>query len=381
MAHIDSIINFANKIDELVTQPVEFHLQVSYDGEWATNNIRLADADTIKKNAKYLIKYFSNIQYKNLKVTTAAHNVLSYELMEHIGFNEQNVLDYENEISGFYDDVYKIVKSSPYGVSFNNGPGLQVPYKAGTEDGKFVNEFYKNYIQVLKNNNYNIYHSVLCPGLRIFAAPLEIYPELLENPNKVLAEVIAQGPLADTISHQRFFCGANVGELKIMWDGTVVPCQASLYETRPECLDYIEDDTEKAIKKSLIDHGFYINFLKDSEEDIARIQRIYEAGKHNTLQSAIQQSMSLIYLMAKAGQVDSEYLTNYDKLVLHSFLLATNFNCQYNTLSLSGIYFIKDDGFVRLWCNGLIDTAMNYYLNSPGITNNRHKDDNIKKNC
>ena len=96
------------------------------------------------------------------------------------------------------------------------------------------------------------------------------------NVENLLEEVLTS--YNDTTKIQNFssqmYCGANYDGLKIMYDGTLLPCQNHMYEIDPNSI--IDDGTiEAGTKKYLAKFNGYINVLKDTDLKIENNLNMY----------------------------------------------------------------------------------------------------------
>ena len=76
----------------------------------------------------------------------------------------------------------------------------------------------------------------------------------------------------------------------------------------------------------------------------------------------INQTANLMYMMAKSGQIDSSYSTDFKKLQKHAFLISALCTCLYNIAVVSGSVAIRSTGDIRELCNGVLD-RYEYELN------------------
>lgn len=116
----------------------------------------------------------------------------------------------------------------------------------------------------------------------------------------------------------------------------------------------------ESIHNSLIDHHHHYNPLTDEKEQYETILGINEAMMNDYILYGIHHCASTMILLAEAGQIDDIYLHDKQKLLCDAFFLASKNVCHYNYYIATGSYFIKDTGYLRLYCNGLLDTVREY---------------------
>ena len=154
--------------------------------------------------------------------------------------------------------------------------------------------------------------------------------------------------------------GDNNSKFKIMYDGTLVPCQNLIYDTKE--IAYSPNDTkEDYIRKSLANHHVSVNPITDDDDTIAKgLDRFY-IGRTCSFIFAYNQICSLMFLMAKYGQIDSEYITNKKKLLSHAYILLTIIGCGYNNMITTGSLYSRSTGTIRTYANGVIDLMQDKY--------------------
>ena len=83
------------------------------------------------------------------------------------------------------------------------------------------------------------------------------------------------------LSNSGMFCGNNVGELKIMYDGTLINCQNHIFE---KDINNIPNDNsfENNVKRSLAEHHYFCNPLLDDDETINKNLDLFFTAKHDS---------------------------------------------------------------------------------------------------
>ena len=66
-------------------------------------------------------------------------------------------------------------------------------------------------------------------------------------------------------------------------------------------------------------------------------------------------------MLADAGQISPDYLTNKEKLFRHALMVSRYNICFYSRLITTGSMFIEPTYLCRLLCNGTLDVAEMHY--------------------
>ena len=366
VSHIDRIIDFIKKMEETIDHPINFQLQFSYDGDLSSNEFREIDSNIVLNNIKNFLIELNSIRLEKVNIDINIHGVLSLDLVNRLNTTDKIEEYFLNLDSSMYDIeqscINKNVKLVP-AISL----GDQCPVSASTEDGIKWREFF------IKARNIDV-NKFKCRSHRLTA--LNLSGVIRDSWDKVCKRItgtldlnlflnsIAQNindPVFNKNLCSNLFCGNNHTELKIMYDGTLCNCQNHIFEIESKNIKE-EDTLMYNVKQGLATHKYFVNPLKDNEDDVRRSFRMFKAAKENSFYYTYQQVISLMYFLAQANQIDCSYKYDLNKLLTHAIVITHLHQCSYNNQMMSGSIFNKYSGMIRLFCNGLLDESINYVL-------------------
>lgn len=134
VGHIDRLIQFFIACDNAAKHEFHINVQLSYDGDYSTDNLRGASSSIIHTNLIYLYNELNKINFKNVKLRFNNHAVMSFELLKKLQ-NSESIYNYTlNLLKWSYEfedlNTNKKVMIQP-GVDI----GIEAPAMASVEDG------------------------------------------------------------------------------------------------------------------------------------------------------------------------------------------------------------------------------------------------------
>ena len=366
------IVDFIQTIDLNLKHSGNIAIQFSYDGKEQTALSRKGDSETIFNTVKSVITGLNQIQFKRLdKIILHLHSVLSMDMVKR--------LDTMEKIKSFFDEYENFSKqlcdlNTNAIVHMQMGPSfaMEQPVNASSEDGLNFVRFYKMASKLKTiNNEYNNYvYGIDILFKRVYDTLFQKFPyasisEFLDEsyPNTQLYQ--------DTVKMLSHFniCGTQNVDLKIMYDGTLISCQNSIYETKEEYLqnytindpyDIIEYYSKKNTAKPY--HNWCFNPLTEDKDHCMKMKTIYETYRDNGFLMQYNEVINLMFLLAQCHQIDTNYLEDMNKLMRHAFIIAGSQGCIYNNMIKTGSAYTKNAGYLRLLCNGLMDDIEETYI-------------------
>lgn len=146
-----------------------------------------------------------------------------------------------------------------------------------------------------------------------------------------------------------------------MYDGTMIGCQNNIFDTN---IEGIPDDRsiKNSARRSLAQHGYYVNVLTEENglEKYKTLRNRYCSFRFEALPYVFHQLCILMFWMAEAGQIDPGYKRNAKKISYHAMLLTGITCCAYNNQVATGSTLTRDTGYIRFYCNGLMDLVEEY---------------------
>ena len=367
VAFPEKLIDLIMTMEKVANRPINLQIQFSYDGDYSSANIR-GDKDVkVLQHFKTVADACNNVKFNHVNVEFFLHGVVSFELVRTIGNDEDKIHQYWDAFDELAIEINELNRNRKIHIFPKVSVTEEMPYKCSAEDGVMMyNFFYKSLMHNIKNAPLDLFHlashfsRVITKGW-----PNDRHEDLdtiMTNIMQSLQDpffLIDNSVLTKTLSNG-FFCGSGSGELKIMYDGTLVSCQNSIYETDFDGLDCSLTDIETATKKSWIEHNIFLNTRTCSDEDIEYYRYKFMTGRSQTFWHVFNTTLSTIYYLAKSKQISFLYLENPLKMVKHAFILSFINQCYYNNGILTGSMWAKDTGIIRRYCNGIADILEEY---------------------
>lgn len=360
MGFVEDLINFIKNIDQnLQPDSGYINLQFSYDGLYSNEHFRHANSETIRKNIETFVIALNQIKLKKLKVEIIFHAVLSFDLMRKLQTLE-DIEKYYLHFDEFANYFHTLNINKNVNIVPDVGIALEVPVDVSQEDAMMLATFVKKAQRIPKNK----YLFGDTKRLSILG-PTNFYHEILDRFNfnsiyELMLAITKDENLykeALKVFSQILYCANGYGELKIMYDGTLINCQNSIYEQDANNIDP-EKNIMNEVKRSLANHKYFINPLNATDEEIENYFDLFKVEKESCFYFMFSQVQTLIYYLAKAKQIDEKYLLNEKLFIESSYIIATMFCCAYNNLIRNGSAFIRDASIVREYCNGYLAVGM-----------------------
>ena len=377
MAHVDRIADFVKKFDSLVDHPVHFAIQLSFDGEYSTNNLRGGSDSIIYNNVLTLINLLNDYEFKYADIRFNFHGVLSLDLLSKLTSIEE-IQKYAKGLGDWTMNFYhkntnRSVRFSHAGVDLS----LETPIDAGVQEGLDIAHFCK---MADRLNRREVYPDHFKFGVEPPLLPQEylyVFGEsCIAAIQRACQEDLGVNSLdeaidlitADMRAKERFlsaindtmYCANGVHELKIMYDGTLCNCQNHIYDTDPQYLPEVTD-IQSAVRKALATHHYFVNPLKDSDEVLERYFMLFNSCKHSSLDFTWQTTITNMLFLLEVNQIDDSY-RNTRKLIKHALLVSILNCCSYNNQIKTGSIFTRHLGMMRIMCNGYIDAMIKTFM-------------------
>lgn len=358
MAYGERIVDFLKAVDKYATHTTAFQVQISYDGDYGTNSVRNADSIQIENNIKKLVTLLNDCEFKYLKVMLCFHGVMSQELIKTLTDGD-TTQEYFNNASNWVAGIGALNRNPDVIVEPGVGYIYESPIDASTEDGINLASFYKKMIKVNPkkvtntSGNYEA-HSLLSAYQRSsMAFARSIYPGFEEMMQTITSHPQDFQKFVEIFSNGSY-CGTFYGELKMMYDGTIIGCQNTMYERNPA--DIKNDGSVGAeARVGLARHStFFVNPLTDSEDHIHTIFNMFRDNRESSFLFNYGNTINLMLWLREAHQIDESY-KNTDKLMAHAFYLSLLNGCVYNNYVQTGTFYGISTGTIRYFCNGFLD--------------------------
>ena len=374
VANGEKIVNFIKRLEDLMSHDFFLDLQVSYDGDESTENLRKANSEKIINTVKFILNELNKTHLNKVKVRIFLHGVISLELLDRLD-SFKKIYDYNKNIQLVVEELNKINLNKNVEFVPGIGIGLEVPVDATTEYGLKLYNFVKQTnkitdkalfspydfgIQSLVRSYYNYITNVV--QQLIEQLKLKNILELIEIINT--AEDYNTFNIINKKLSSSLWCGNAYSEIKIMYDGTLINCQNHIFDRNIEDLP-TDDSIESSVKRGLATHNYYINPLKDNLENIRQYFSIFKDMKETGFIFMFKNTINLMYWLLQSKQIDESY-NDIEKLLRHGFYLTAFNSCSYNNLVKTGTTYVRSTGYIRFYCNGMMDCIEQIYLTENG---------------
>lgn len=364
MAHADRIVDFLIAIDEHTEKEYQVEIQFSFDGEESTDNIRNADSQKIYNTITHVITECNKHCFRKLRVGINFHGVVSLNLLRRLNTQDKIETYYKN-LNDWAYHLYSLNLNKNVEIHPLVGIALENPVDASAEEGMLLADFYRKSIRIHPDNF--IYESPFrqewtvntligqyqqCIGEVLGGTGCRSISELIDRmvqDNEFYHNICRKISLLS-------YCGNSYGELKLMWDGTIINCQNSIYD-RDEKFILDDGSIKSAVKKGQATHHYFVNLITDDDETIRKHFELFRISKEDSFAFIMETTATLMYWLCQAHQIDESY-RDFRKIIEHSLLLAYFNCCYYNNYVKTGTMFLRATGFLRFFCNGFMDEIM-----------------------
>ena len=350
----DKIIDLIIALNNIKGRTFHFDVQFSYDGEYGSTQLRHDTEQRSIQTLKKLIEKLNNINFENVHFHSYLHGVISFDLLKELNGDIEKIKTFWENGNKEAEKISKLVinKNIDFDPIFSCSE--EVPYCCSKEDGLLYLDFYQKCLLLDKMYGINILNSVWSDTAK------DIFPSnyTLNEAVYSLLEIFQNNSLEElkiftTNLSSHFYCGNSTCELKIMYDGTLVNCQNSIFETTLEGIKKENLDLTDYVKKYWVTHGYYINLLTASEEEIENYFYKWIVGRESTFWHTFNNVITMMSLLAKSQQISSYYNEDFQTLVNHAFIITYINQCHYNNAVYTGSLWLKDTGIIRRYGNGL----------------------------
>ena len=354
----EKIVSFAQTIDKHAKGAIRLSIQWSYDGEYGSKEVRHDTEINSLKTMRKTIELLNPLQFHALSIDFVMHGVISQSLIEHLNGDMDAIKEFWDNNRKVGREIHELSVNRHLFIQPNIQFGPEVPYKSTTEEGI---EFYDFYLK-----------SAIVEGLPFLAEIKSVtgwvqlfqfnpdFKDKIQDIHQVVEYYGRAFHNLDISYHSQnlstsLYCGVGVGDLKIMYDGSLVNCQNLGFENTIEQAKTDPDAISRDMKVAWIEKGMSINPLFATEEELDKYKYIGSLTKNSSFYFAWQTTFNKMVIMAKCHQISPAYNENPDLMLRHSFILTFMSHCMYNNGIYTGSIFSKDTGLIRRYCNGFLE--------------------------
>ena len=370
MAKAKEIVEFIAALEKYGKERISLSVQFSYDGEYSTNNIRKASSEIIKKNIIYVFEECNKLNLQKVHVDFCVHAVCSVDMMRRLDTDEK-LYNYYKEMDEFMHEVRTHINHPALYLGPQISLNLENPHQSSRADGEYLTEFIKRSNAL----DYSDFYHKQSPANDFLGMPAESIRWIRNDGYQDQLESLKEFYLTNECQREQvghLFCGNNVEELKIMYDGTLINCQNYMFDKE---MENIPDDgvLYNEVKKSLVKKHYYANALTDSKEDLKKNIKMFLDLKFEGQPFVLNYIYNMMYVLALTGQIHESYLTDKNKFLRHGYMISLNNNCAYNHLVETGSHYLKGTGYIRRYCNGVLD-LLDEFINNQEKLNGKMPD-------
>ena len=361
MAFGERIFDFAKKIDQTATKQIELQVEVSYDGDFGTNNVRNANGDQIHNNVWNLVKQLNNYHFIKAHMMMCFHGVMSQALIDTLTDGEI-IQDYFNKAFHWVEDIRESCTNKDVRIEPSVGFICESPIDASTEMGIDLAAFYKKLIKINPKYVDNFLGNM--EAYSLLSAYQRTFRGIKNNPHATFTDLISDVLTDDQafydflsfFSHSSF-CGTFYGELKIMYDGTIIGCQNSMYEQWVDAIPPEESIKNGAKRTLATKRPYFVNPQTDDVNEIIKTFNIFKENRESSFLFVFGNTINLMMWMLEAHQIDESY-RDPEKLLIHAFYMSLTSACIYNNYIQTGTFYGMATGTIRYFCNGFLDSIL-----------------------
>lgn len=364
----DDIYNFILKINEYATKEITVSIQYSYDGEYGEDKARGFNKHELIINnlTNLILKLNDNNDLKKIKISFNLHGVISTQLIDYLDSLEK-VDIYLTELSNTADKIKSLIIKNNV-LFYEADIVIQNCDYFTTEDGLKLKKFCSLVNYLNKNKKYSLLHHWSDRPIEavIFGTMTKDVISMFKGLGINNLDDLVNYFLANEYLPTYCMCGSITGYIKMDHNGYLLDCHGSMYDPYIDSAK-IDNSVFHQARLTCQRNGRYVNIITDSDEDVEKIIDFYE-NTHNssTLLFMFNNILNTMYLMASLNQIDSSYLTDFNKMKRHAFILARFNQCFHGLKLMTGSIYFRGNEELRQIFNGVMDNIeniINYEIN------------------
>lgn len=362
----EKIVQLIVELDKHLDRNMNFSLQWSYDGDYSGAELRHDTDNKVIKNLTTVIESLNEIKLNHVDVRFHLHGVVSFALIEHLGGDINKIKEYWDGCEEVARYLPTLIRNNKVSMDASFSTADEAPYSTSVQEAfAFVDFYRKSAILGYDTNGLSYFSGQWIRAMRRQFPETEGF-SLSEMIDWIYGNMHNEEMRLEINRRLSsfFFCGSVVGELKVMYDGTLVNCQNSIFETDPDDISPDEDLIVRGAKMTWAKKGFYLNPITASEHEKEKLKYIFSAGRSSTFWHMFNTNITQLHFLAISGQIDPIYAKDFQLLIEHAFICTYLNQCYYNNAIRTGSMWLKDTGSLRKCCNGVAMQTEMFEINS-----------------
>lgn len=377
IAYPEKLYDFIATLDKIVDHDFQLNIQFSYDGSYSTESLRKTSSQLIHDNVVTLMNKLNCTKLHHVYLDLHFHGVISRDLVKHLQTTEA-IIQYQKDLIAWNSEFIDLNLNNHVSIGSEVDFGLENPVDASYEEGMDLANFLKKAMRIKpdqvcstkeEKETYLGLTDNICRFISLLFDTIiqELHHRFGDDMNFRDAIELA---VKDTrfkrdlfnLINPLLYCANGVGELKIMYDGTLINCQNHIFDRNVEDLPD-NDLLETNVKKELATHHYFINPLTATEKEIQDYFEFFETCKFNSFHFMATSTIILMEGLLHTQQIDPSYGDHF-KLIEHAILAAAINCCSFNNQMMSGSILLRHTGFLRFYCNGFMDRLIDFHNHS-----------------
>ena len=233
----EKIVRLITEIDKRMNHDFRFSLQWSYDGTYSSKYLRGDTEIKVLENLKKVLTALNDVRLDDVEVEFYIHGVVSFSLIRELNGDLEKIKDYWDGCRKVCAELPKYCWNRSVICYPDYSIAEEVPYRCSKSEGLDYYDFLNKSLACggdvsgleFLSGQWNRIMRISFDNMRSCTLD-EMVDWLVEIPSQTLEKM-------DYVTRKMtngFFCGGGTGELKMLYDGTLVSYQNSIFETELE---------------------------------------------------------------------------------------------------------------------------------------------------
>lgn len=355
---------------------MHFSLQWSYDGSYSSQHIRHDTDIKVIQTLSSVLEQLNDIRLENLTIDMYLHGVVSFQLIKELGGDINKIKEYWDDAAAEAKKLWKINRNKNVNIPMDFSIAEEIPYACSVEEALAYHDFLVKSATIEGNlsglnylsNQWSAIATMMLGDDRRQYTLDEVTEWLNDKLNKSDVDW-EEFELLTTKMSNGYYCGNGVSEYKILYDGTLVNCQNSIFDTIEDSIDS-EKNISNEVRRHWIRKGLFLKPDEATEEEKEKYKYIWRTAKSKTFWHTWNNTFNLLYYLTAANQTSPLYKGKLKNIINHAYIISYINQCHFNNATMTGSMWTKDTGIIRRYANGFA-----YYMEED--ENNMRKNSNM----